>query len=778
MKASLIFVCVFATALMLSNLSLAQTNTPTLLRTDNTFVQERIEGSDPAGWLYFKADSDLRSEQLFSEYPSAAGLSSDDSMILIESEVDEQGNWHNRYQQHYKNIKVEGGEIFEHLKGCFVDQLHGRIIEGLNINAQPNLTESQARNAATAYIGATEYAWENPVLEQELKDDLDDPNATYFPIGSLTLTYLPGTTLEAGNYCLAWRFKIYATIPNSIKTVYVNANTGAIVRSSGNEHDNGPAGTLFDGIQTIDTEWAGGLRHGHHHLTARDNGKHVETRNGNPDGTWGQLPHVFDNDDNWGLDAPTVATTGAHWVVTRSWDFFKDTYGRRGMDNKDKRVRVIGNSLAEDKAYWVFDDNRDFIVVGTTTSTGPYPIPAGVNFATLDIGGHEFAHGVTFREANLVYEGEPGALNESFSDIFGTMVERYARGGTSNFSIGEDMGFVLRDMQTPAVGFRPQPRTYVTDPLWINTIGCVPIAGLPPAVPNGNNLCGVHINSGVQNRWFYLLSQGGTQGGVSVQPIGMDKAARIAYVNLCTYLGTNSNYPAARLGAIAAARQLYGNCSNEVIQTTNAWAAVGVGPVFTGPCFNLEGSRVLCTNSPSPSSSYFYFAEDLPGTTFTWSFPPEWTGVTSGTGNNVLNITSFGNYIPYGGIFPAYEFISVTSSLSGTRHMEVTVYDDCQHLCGSGTGSKITSAEYLSNTENIDVAIYPNPTKDELNVVCSGETPTLIGIYSMLGIRLVELVPQESAIQTLDVSDIPIGTYVVSVQFKGKSVAKRFTKSN
>jgi bacillolysin len=776
MKPFLNFICVFATATMLSTLSFAQT-TPTLLRTDNTFVQQRIEGSDPAGWLYFKADSDLRSEQLFSEYPSAAGLSSDDSMVLIESEVDEQGNWHNRYQQYHKNIKVEGGEIFEHLKGCYVDQLHGRIIEGLNINAQPNLTESQARNAATAYIGATEYAWEDTELEQELKDDTGDPNATYFPTGSLTLTYLPGTTLEAGNYRLAWRFEIYATIPHSFKSVYVNANTGAILRSTEMEHDNGPAGTLYDGIQTIDTEWYGGLFHGHHHLVAGDNEKNIETRNGNPPGSWKQLGHVFDNDDVWGLDAPTVATTGAHWVVTRSWDFFRDTYGRKGMDNNNKNVRVIGNYLVlMDNATYSRPSGRDLIAFGTSTAGGPFPIPAGVNWAALDIGGHEFAHGVTFREANLVFEGESGALNESFSDIFGTMVERFARGGTSNFTLGEDLGFVLRDMQTPAAGFRPQPRTYLTDPLWMNTVGCVPVAGLPPAVPAGNDLCGVHINSGVQNRWFFLLSQGGTQGGVAVQGIGMDKAARIAYVNLCTFLGTNSNHPAARLGAIAAARQLYGNCSNEVVQTTNAWAAVGVGPIFSGPCLNLEGDRDICTNSTY--LSYFYVAEDLPGATFTWSFPPEWTGVTSGTGNNVLNITGFGNYTPPGGSFPTTEFISVTSSLSGSRTMKVTVHDDCQFLCGAGTGSKIASAVHSSASENIEVAIYPNPTKDKLNVVCSGETPVLIGIYSMLGIRLMELVPQESAIQTLDVSAIPIGTYIISVQFKGKSVAKRFSKSN
>jgi len=87
--------------------------TPTLLQTGNTFIQQRIESSDSQGWLFFKNSSDLKEGQLFSEQASAAGLSANDNMLLIKSEVDEQGNTHNRYQQYYKNIKVEGGEIFD-----------------------------------------------------------------------------------------------------------------------------------------------------------------------------------------------------------------------------------------------------------------------------------------------------------------------------------------------------------------------------------------------------------------------------------------------------------------------------------------------------------------------------------------------------------------------------------------------------------------------------------------------------------------------------------------
>jgi bacillolysin len=222
---------------------------------------------------------------LFSEQPSAAGLSANDNMVLINTEADEQGNTHNRYQQYYKGIKVEGGEIFEHVRDCYVYLLHGKIIEGLNFNVAPVYSENQALSAALTSMDATEYVWENNNWEQELKDDTDNPNATHYPVGNLILTYSPGTSLEVANYRLTWTFEILALIPRSYKTVYVNANTGTVLKSLQMEHNNGPASTLYDGTQTIDTYWFGGLFHGHHHLVAGDNEKNVETRNGNPDGS-------------------------------------------------------------------------------------------------------------------------------------------------------------------------------------------------------------------------------------------------------------------------------------------------------------------------------------------------------------------------------------------------------------------------------------------------------------------------------------------------------------
>src|SRR5690606_33927753 len=92
-------------------------------------------------------------------------------------------------------------------------------------------------------------------------------------------------------------------------------------------------------------------------------------------------------------------------------------------------------------------------------------------FTALDIAAHEIAHGLTTFSANLIYQSEPGALNESFSDIFGAAVEAYARPNNTNWTIGEDIGFSLRSMANPNLYGDPDTRGGNN---WRNVNGCIP----------------------------------------------------------------------------------------------------------------------------------------------------------------------------------------------------------------------------------------------------------------------------------------------------------------
>ena len=176
--------------------------------------------------------------------------------------------------------------------------------------------------------------------------------------------------------------------------------------------------------------------------------------------------------------------------------------------------------------------------------------------------GHEITHAVTENTAALVYSDESGALNESFSDCFGVAIDYFKNPSTANFLMGDQInvnGIPFRNMSNP---------NQFSNPDCYN--------GLYWNAPNE-----VHNNSGVQNFWFYLICMGGS--GVNdlgdtytVNPIGINDASAIAYRSLSVYLTPNSTYADARFYSIQAAVDLFGSCSNQVIQITNAWYAVGV----------------------------------------------------------------------------------------------------------------------------------------------------------------------------------------------------------
>jgi len=167
----------------------------------------------------------------------------------------------------------------------------------------------------------------------------------------------------------------------------------------------------------------------------------------------------------------------------------------------------------------------------------------------------------------LVYSKEPGALNESFSDIFGEMVEDYVV-GPNDWLIGEDRtSGAIRSMSNP--NSHSHPDTYLGTHYELTS----------------EDHYGVHTNSGVQNYWFYLLVEGGSgqndnSDDYDGSGIGITAASAIAYRNLNVKLGANSQHADARTGSIEAAEELYGVCSNEVKQVTNAWYAVGVGEAY------------------------------------------------------------------------------------------------------------------------------------------------------------------------------------------------------
>ncbi len=241
------------------------------------------------------------------------------------------------------------------------------------------------------------------------------------------------------------------------------------------------------------------------------------------------------------------------WVAKQAYNYFLNVHSRQSYDNSNGNLEGYVNTYFDDGSGGYYTDNATMSFTGGIMQVGLGSSGTLTNsWCPLDVIFHEYAHAVTGSSAALNYQNESGALNESFSDIFGEVGENYIL-GSNDWLLGADRtSGAIRSMSNPnAYG---HPETYFTSPDWYTGSG-----------DNG----GVHINSGVQNYWFYLLSQGGSGTNdngysYSVTGLGIIKARAIAYRNLTVYLTSTSDYNSAYLGSINAAADLYGSGSAEV----------------------------------------------------------------------------------------------------------------------------------------------------------------------------------------------------------------------
>ena len=306
----------------------------------------------------------------------------------------------------------------------------------------------------------------------------------------------------------------------------------------------------------------------------------------------------------------------AHWGMEKTIDFYREKFNRNCYDNQGSVVYQLVNQPStplgllggmhanacalggHEPAIMVYGMGE--ISVNSelmTKSTNP--------FVSLDIMAHEYSHLVTTKNGNggLQYSGESGALNESFSDIMGLSVLKYATGYTG-WLLGADIMIYLsniRSMDNPnngQDGMKPQPDTY--DGLyWLKP---------DTLIDNG----GVHTNSGVQNHWFYLLTEGGNGTNdvnhtFNVTGIGIDKAVQIAYRNLIYYLTPEATHEDARNGSIQAAIDLYGIDSQEHQSVMNAWYAVGVGDKYGDESEEPSEYYIVAKRN---SGNYYFFTPD------------------------------------------------------------------------------------------------------------------------------------------------------------------------
>ena len=233
-----------------------------------------------------------------------------------------------------------------------------------------------------------------------------------------------------------------------------------------------------------------------------------------------------------------------------TFKYFLENHNRDGGVSADSILYVVTDGIGEDDADNAFFTNQGYMMLGSGELM--FTNLAGA----LDVVAHEIAHGVNFQTSNLIYENESGALNESFSDLFGVMVDR------DDWLLGEDVmriGNFLRSMKNPRAGGQPAHYDQYVD---------------SPNTEDGD-WGGVHTNSGIPNRMFYLLAEGLTDEGLG-QSIGKNKTEKIAYKTLTKPIGRDANFLLAASEMLLVAEQEYGQDSTESQAVIDAWFAVGV----------------------------------------------------------------------------------------------------------------------------------------------------------------------------------------------------------
>lgn len=451
---------------------------------------------------------------------------------------------HVRLDQQYRGLPVFGGQLITHLDSDGHSQTdNGRFYEGLKLSTTPSLTSAQAIEAAKQALGYKGSFAEEPTAR---------------------LLVLPQPSGAVLAYQVGLRIDDY-TDATANHQYFINALDGSVALHYNTIHSAQSIGTgnsLYSGRVNISTQWNVRM----YILRDKSRGDMITTDLRQNEEGKGRI--FADRDNVWGDGTtadPQSAAVDAHFGAAQTWDYYLNSYGRRGIDGEGFQIisRVhYGTNF--NNAFW----NGKVMTYGDGDGFIFKPM------VSLDIAAHEITHGLTTMTADLIYAGESGALNESFSDIFGTAVEFYsggAGGRQPDYLIGEDI-FLIPDA---APGFRNmQNPTEDNDPDHYSTR----LFPEPCSPTEENDDCGVHSNSGIQNHAFYLLGEGGTNAvsGLSVNGIGRQKAEAIFYRALTSYLFPSANFSDARAASLSAAADLYGASSPEYAATAQAWTAVGV----------------------------------------------------------------------------------------------------------------------------------------------------------------------------------------------------------
>jgi Zn-dependent metalloprotease len=763
----------------------------------NTYGQKNLRAVISGGQGLSKHFTTLDESSQIAFDPSKAkdifGLNVSSDLVLQKAESDDLGMTHYRYSQTYKGFPVENAMYIAHTQGGRLISMSGTVVTEFDRKVEKitsALSSQEAIKSALNYVHAEKYAWNDTGYEQRIKFRKGE-EASYYPV-PVKVWYSGEDEINPGNLKLAYKVDVYSLRPLDRKFIFVDALSGEILGTQAIlKHSDVTSNVVtgYSGSKTIHSDYTGS----YYRLRDYTKGKGIITLHAvgtHADYKSSSASFNYTTGSKWALDA--------HYGVSSTWRFYKNNFNRNSIDNNGYAlVSWVNDTSAsnKDNAYW---DGSE-MVYGILSSNGK-----GV--VGIDVIGHELTHGVTEYTSSLIYSKEPGAINESMSDIMGKSVQFYSKPSDSSWILSNDMGWEIRDFSNPNAD--GQPDTY-KGTYWITS--------------SFDNY-GVHTNSGVGNFMFYLLVKGGSGTNdignkYAVAGIGLSKADKIIYRSNTTYLTSTSQYTDWRNACIQAATDLYGATSNEVKQVRNAWYAVGVSPTNVTYCSSkganttweyinkvLLGTINNTSGNNSGYKDYTSLSTNLTaGKTYSITLTPGFSEASYSENwavyidyNKDLWLNGTGEIVASGSGIGAKTFsftVPSTAKTGKTRLRIQMAYSTLQknpcatlnfgevedytvNIVTPSTVAPITSLEKESENH---LTIAPNPvtgTNAVMHYQLAGEGNTTMRIIDINGRSLshAALGYKKSGVYTYKLSTIstlPNGNYVVVLEQNGKIIERK-----
>lgn len=461
------------------------------------------------------ADPAARARDFLGRFAPLYGLV-DPSAELVVERVQTDGRMnHVRFVQRHEGLQVDGGELVVHLSGDRVIGTNGQWASGLGPLPASRIGADEATRLAIEVSGLRE-----PGV-------LGRPRQIVVPVEGRA-----GTETRAG-----WRVQLLAGT------------------------DRGPVQLAI----TIDA--ADGAILAEETRTAESLDLQIDTAsNQTTTSCWDdELTEWFDEDgDNSDYDPSSDAFDDGLDLWNQAfdiYDWFDTEVGHTSFDDDDGEIETV--------VHVGMNWNNASQVPGCDQ------IWFGDGSAQLDVFAHELTHAIDNEFGNLAYQLQSGALDESFADVFGVLVD----GG--DYLVGEDLeGWgggcngtnALRDFANPAGCGQPDH---------FSNFVSLPPGQLPNCGTGGNDCGNVHTNSGIPNKAAWLLMEGGLHTGFQVDKIGRDKVAQLYRDVLVYSVTSDTQFVDARDDLVSMASMysmfgFYGFTDHDVCQVKNAFAAVGI----------------------------------------------------------------------------------------------------------------------------------------------------------------------------------------------------------